>query len=122
MSKVAGALKNWIIAVSENRRRNDPTVFDCRMGRFWCGSRGNGYRNSHRNEEVACEQIRVEVAEGRCDTQLFGGDPTVRFAPFQTSGREAFNRFLQIHRSHRVGVDAHVLRKETRESFQTSAF
>lgn len=47
-------------------------------------SRGNSYGNLQRNEEIAREKIRVEVAERRCDTQVFRGDPTVRFAPFQT--------------------------------------
>src|SRR5215471_7373580 len=76
----------------------------------------------HRHEEIACEEIRVEVAERRRDTQLFGGDPTVRVGPFHASSRNTLDRFLQIHCRYGVGVDAHVLREKTSESFQTSAF
>jgi hypothetical protein len=28
----------------------------------------------HRDEKIACEKIRVEVAERRRETQLFGGE------------------------------------------------
>jgi hypothetical protein len=76
----------------------------------------------HRDEKIACENIRVEVAERRRETQLFGGDPTVCVAPFQTGRRKTLNRLLQIHRCHRIGVYAHVLREKTRESFQASPF
>src|SRR6266404_2807292 len=31
----------------------------------WYGSRGNGYGTLHRDEKIACEKIRVEVAERR---------------------------------------------------------
>src|SRR6202007_62147 len=75
----------------------------------------------HRDEEIACEKIRVEVAKRRRDTQLSGGDPAVCFAPFQTTGRKTFDRFLQVQPSHRIGVDAHVLREETRQTLETSA-
>src|SRR5258708_31032494 len=88
----------------------------------WHDSRGNGYGTLHRDEKIACEKIRVEVPGRRRETQLFGGDPTVCVAPFQTGRRKTLNRLLQIHRRHRIGVDAHVLREKTRESFQASPF
>ena len=44
---------------------------------------GEGCGNLHRNEEIACEKIRVQMTERRRETQLFCGDPTVRCAPFQ---------------------------------------
>src|SRR5882724_5596669 len=53
--------------------------------RHLAGGGGNG--NLHRNEEIRREKIRVEVAEGRREAQLFGGNPAVRFAPFPAVGR-----------------------------------
>ena len=48
----------------------NPMVSDCGMGQFGRGSRRNGYGNLHRDEEIACEKIGIEMAERRCNTQF----------------------------------------------------
>src|SRR5882672_6226814 len=83
---------------------------------------GGSYGNLRRNKETRREKIRVEVAERRRQTQLFGGNPAVGFAPFPSAGRKTLDPFPQIRRGHWIGIDTDVLREEAREGFQTSAF
>src|SRR6266436_8945283 len=87
----------------------------------WYSSRGNGYGTLHRDEKIACEKIRVEVAERRRKTQLFGGDPTVCVAPFPAGSGSTLQPFLQIRGGHRISVYAHVLGEEAPEGLQTAA-
>ena len=90
-----------------------PTVSDCRRELFCRGSRGNGYGNSHRDEEVAREKIRERWPREVRHAVVWRRPSRRSFRSIQTSGRETLNQALQIHRSHRIGVDAHVRRKET---------
>ena len=53
-------------------------------------------RNLHWDEEVASQDIGVQVAEGRRRMELLYGHPSVRFAPLPARGRKAFNRFLDL--------------------------
>jgi hypothetical protein len=53
--------------------------------------------------------------------ELLCGYPSIRFAPRPARGRKAFNRFLQILRSHWIGVDTDILREEPRKGLKKGA-
>ena len=54
--------------------------------------------------------------------QLFGGDPTICLAPFPAGDGITIYPFLQVPRSHRIGVDTRILAEKSCEGFKTTPF
>ena len=78
-------------------------------------------RNWHCDEEVARQNVGQQVTERRRQAELVCGYPSIRFGPLPTRGRKAFNRFLQILRSHGLDVDTDIFRQEPGKSLKKSA-
>ena len=62
------------------------------------------------------------MPERRRVTQLAGGNPSIRLAPFPAGSGSTLQPFLQIRDGHRISVYAHVLGEEAPEGLQTAAF
>ena len=76
----------------------------------------------HRHQKIAGEKIVKQVSERRRATQLRRRNHSIRLAPFPTGSRNTLQPFAQLCSRHRIGVDANILREESRKRFEEPPF